>query len=69
MSFLFIPDDLTLQAIAVMLADAGKGAGAVMLAGGGVHAATAGAAAVIGHIYPIWLKFKLPDVNWTPFKC
>lgn len=44
------------MAITVMLADAGKGAGAVLLAGGGGHAATAGAAAVIGHIYPIWLK-------------
>lgn len=46
------------MAIAVMLADAAKGAGAVLLAGGGAHAATAGAAAVVGHIYPIWLKFK-----------
>jgi acyl phosphate:glycerol-3-phosphate acyltransferase len=46
------------MAIAVMLADAGKGAGAVLLAGGGAHAATAGAAAVIGHIYPVWLTFK-----------
>ena len=46
------------MAIAVMLADAGKGAGAVLLAGGGAHSAMAGAAAVIGHIYPVWLKFK-----------
>jgi glycerol-3-phosphate acyltransferase PlsY len=46
------------MAIAVMLADAAKGAGAVLLAGGGAHAATAGAAAVIGHIYPVWLRFK-----------
>lgn len=46
------------MAIAVMLADAGKGAGAVLLAGGGAHAATAGVAAVVGHIYPVWLRFK-----------
>ncbi|HEX4914548.1 MAG TPA: glycerol-3-phosphate 1-O-acyltransferase PlsY [Vicinamibacterales bacterium] len=46
------------MAIAVMLADAGKGAGAVWLFGGGAQAATAGAAAVIGHIYPVWLRFK-----------
>lgn len=46
------------MAVAVMLADAGKGAGAVLIAGGGAHAATAGVAAVIGHIYPVWLKFK-----------
>lgn len=46
------------MAIAVMLADAGKGAGAVLLAGGGVHAAMAGVAAVVGHIYPVWLKFR-----------
>ena len=46
------------MAIAVMLADAAKGAGAVLLAGSGAHAAMAGAAAVVGHIYPIWLKFK-----------
>jgi acyl phosphate:glycerol-3-phosphate acyltransferase len=46
------------MAIAVMLADAGKGAGAVLLAGGGACAVAAGVAAVIGHVYPIWLKFK-----------
>jgi acyl phosphate:glycerol-3-phosphate acyltransferase len=46
------------MAFAVMLADAAKGAGAVLLAGGGVHAAMAGVAAVIGHIYPVWLRFK-----------
>jgi glycerol-3-phosphate acyltransferase PlsY len=46
------------MALAVIIADAGKGAGAVLLAGGGVHAATAGVAAVIGHIYPVWLRFK-----------
>jgi glycerol-3-phosphate acyltransferase PlsY len=45
-------------AIAVMLADMGKGAGAVWLAGGGANAAAAGVAAVIGHIYPVWLRFR-----------
>jgi glycerol-3-phosphate acyltransferase PlsY len=43
-------------AIAVMLADVGKGAAAVMLAG--TNPAAAGVAAVIGHIYPIWLRFR-----------
>lgn len=45
-------------AIAVMLADMGKGAGAVLLAGGGINAAAAGVAAVVGHIYPVWLRFR-----------
>jgi acyl phosphate:glycerol-3-phosphate acyltransferase len=45
-------------AVTVMLADAGKGAGAVLLAGGGANAVAAGVAAVIGHVYPIWLRFK-----------
>ena len=45
-------------AIAVMLADAGKGAAAVLLSGGGSHSVAAGVAAVIGHIYPVWLGFK-----------
>jgi acyl phosphate:glycerol-3-phosphate acyltransferase len=45
-------------AIAVMLADIGKGAAAVWLAGGGSAAIAAGVAAVIGHIYPVWLRFK-----------
>lgn len=44
--------------IAVMLADMAKGAGAVMLAGSGVAAVAAGVAAVVGHIYPVWLGFK-----------
>jgi glycerol-3-phosphate acyltransferase PlsY len=45
-------------AIAVMIADAGKGAAAVLLCGGGSQSVAAGVAAVIGHIYPIWLGFK-----------
>ena len=45
-------------AIAVMIADMGKGAAAVWLAGGGANAVAAGVAAVIGHIYPVWLGFK-----------
>jgi acyl phosphate:glycerol-3-phosphate acyltransferase len=46
------------MAIAVMLADAGKGAAAVLLAGAGAPAVAAGVAAVIGHVYPIWLKCR-----------
>lgn len=45
-------------AIAVMLADVAKGAIAVLIAGGGTNAAAAGVAAVIGHIYPVWLRFR-----------
>jgi len=47
-----------LSAVAVMLADFGKGAAAVLLAGGGTNAVAAGVAAVIGHIYPVWLRFR-----------
>ena len=46
------------MAIAVMIADGAKGAAAVLLAGGGSNAVAAGVAAVIGHIYPVWLGFK-----------
>ena len=46
------------MALAVLAADAGKGAGAVLLASGGANAVAAGVAAVIGHIYPVWLGFK-----------
>jgi glycerol-3-phosphate acyltransferase PlsY len=45
-------------AIAVMLADVGKGATAVLLAGSGSPAVAAGVAAVVGHIYPVWLRFR-----------
>ena len=43
-------------AIAVMLADIGKGAAAVLLAG--ANPAAAGVAAVVGHVYPVWLRFR-----------
>jgi glycerol-3-phosphate acyltransferase PlsY len=46
------------MALAVMAADAGKGAGAVLLGGGGANAVAAGVAAAVGHIYPVWLGFK-----------
>ena len=45
-------------AIAVMLADVGKGAAAVFLAGGGPAGVAAGVAAVVGHVYPVWLGFR-----------
>ena len=47
-----------MMAIAVMIADMGKGAAAVLLAGGGENAVAAGVAAVIGHVYPVWLRFR-----------
>jgi glycerol-3-phosphate acyltransferase PlsY len=47
-------------AAATLLLDAGKGAAAVLLARhfAGDVAAMAGAAAFLGHIYPVWLGFK-----------
>jgi acyl phosphate:glycerol-3-phosphate acyltransferase len=49
------------RGIAVMTLDIAKGAAAVLLAnpapGGRPLAALAGAAAVVGHIYPVWLRF------------
>jgi glycerol-3-phosphate acyltransferase PlsY len=48
-----------MTAITVMIADMSKGAAAVLLAGGGgENAVAAGVAAVIGHIYPVWLRFR-----------
>lgn len=49
------------RAVAVMMLDVAKGAAAVGLAyststGASVPAAT-GAAAVVGHVYPLWLRF------------
>ena len=46
------------MAIGVMLADAGKGGAAVLLGGGGTASVAAGVAAVIGHVYPVWLGFR-----------
>ena len=46
------------MAITVMIADMAKGAGAVLLAGGGENAVAAGVAAVVGHVYPVWLRFR-----------
>jgi acyl phosphate:glycerol-3-phosphate acyltransferase len=49
------------RAIAVMALDVAKGAAAVALAqltsGGAALAAMTGAAAIVGHIYPVWLRF------------
>jgi glycerol-3-phosphate acyltransferase PlsY len=45
------------MAIAVMVADMAKGAAAVLIAGGGAAAVAAGVAAVVGHVYPVWLGF------------
>jgi glycerol-3-phosphate acyltransferase PlsY len=47
-------------AAATVLLDGGKGAAAVLLAGmlGPDMAVLAGGAAVLGHCYPVWLKFK-----------
>lgn len=49
------------RAVAVMALDVAKGATAVALAqlanGGAALAALTGAAAIVGHIYPVWLRF------------
>ena len=51
-----------LTAVVVMLLDAAKGAGAVLfaqrLASGDAAPAAAGIAAVVGHVYPLWLRFR-----------
>ncbi len=50
------------RAIAVMALDVAKGAAAVLAvqlsAGGGPLVALTGTAAVVGHIYPVWLRFR-----------
>lgn len=50
------------EALATVGLDAAKGAGAVLiaqrLAEGQATAVAAGLAAVIGHVYPIWLRFR-----------
>ncbi len=50
------------RAIAVMALDVAKGAAAVALAqltsGGAALAAMSGTAAIVGHIYPVWLKIS-----------
>lgn len=48
--------------VLVMLVDVGKGATGVLLArlvdgGSGEGAALAGVGAVVGHVYPVWLRF------------
>ncbi len=52
----------TWRAVAVMSLDVAKGAAAVLVANlvtGGVGiAALTGAAAIVGHIYPVWLRFR-----------
>ena len=49
------------RALAVMALDVGKGAAAVLTvqlsAGSPWMAALAGVAAIVGHIYPVWLRF------------
>jgi glycerol-3-phosphate acyltransferase PlsY len=51
----------TWRAVTVMLLDVAKGAAAVLIvnlaAGGASIAALTGAAAIVGHIYPVWLRF------------
>jgi glycerol-3-phosphate acyltransferase PlsY len=51
-----------LTALAVVLLDIGKGAGSVLVAQrlSGIDAvpAWAGLAAIVGHIYPVWLRFR-----------
>src|SRR4029450_9714396 len=48
-------------AVAAMALDMLKGAAAVVIAqlasGGAALAALTGAAAIVGHIYPVWLRF------------
>jgi acyl phosphate:glycerol-3-phosphate acyltransferase len=49
-------------AILVLVLDVAKGAGSVLVAdrwaAGGTAPAAAGLAAIVGHVYPIWLRFR-----------
>jgi glycerol-3-phosphate acyltransferase PlsY len=50
-------------ALLVMLLDVAKGAGSVLVAqrwvaGDAVAPAAAGLAAIVGHVYPVWLRFR-----------
>ncbi len=45
-------------AVAVLLVDIAKGAVSVLIAGPGETSVIAGTAAVVGHIYPVWLAFR-----------
>src|SRR6476659_7302218 len=49
------------RGVVVLMLDVAKGAAAVLLAhaiaGGATLAALTGAAAIVGHIYPVWLRF------------
>jgi acyl phosphate:glycerol-3-phosphate acyltransferase len=49
-------------AVLVMLLDVAKGAGSVLVAqrwiAGDAAPAAAGLAAIVGHIYPVWLRFR-----------
>jgi glycerol-3-phosphate acyltransferase PlsY len=51
-----------LAALTVVVLDIGKGAGSVLVAQrfttGDTAPAVAGLAAIIGHIYPVWLRFR-----------
>lgn len=47
--------------VTVMLLDIAKGAGSVMLVqrfDGGAVMAAAGLAAIVGHVFPVWLRFR-----------
>ena len=50
------------RGLTVMLLDVAKGAAAIAVAhlasAGSVTVAAAGGAAIVGHIYPVWLKFR-----------
>jgi glycerol-3-phosphate acyltransferase PlsY len=65
-------------ALATLLLDGGKGAAAVLIAGqvAPVLGVIAGSAALLGHLFPVWLRFKggkgvattlgtLIAINWT----
>lgn len=44
--------------LAVLTADVAKGAASVLLSDTGSAAVVAGVAAVVGHVYPVWLGFR-----------
>jgi glycerol-3-phosphate acyltransferase PlsY len=47
-----------MMAVVVMIADMAKGSASVFAGGAGILGVVAGAGAVVGHIYPVWLGFR-----------
>ena len=47
-----------MMAAVIMIADMAKGSASVLAGGAGITGVIAGAGAVVGHVYPVWLGFR-----------